>query len=833
MDRPRNRGYRRGKLIVRIFSFGLLSVFCLGPFLGRSLGNTPLAAQNKSSGEIKKTRIVIGNIKIEEPRIILRLGGSKKSEGSVFDQLPSMARGSVDGGSAEIVLKESQQKISLRNANISISDFSPQKGGTMSFRGEVRYERYSKDRIEIDGMVSAAVDMRAFKPAPACTGSLSVDIDHGSYGTVLFNHLSAKVPLSLHGDEIALKAVEFAMGDAQFKISDKPVTVADVRLHGDVAYNRKEETVAVSSLKGSLPPAGDFSGSVRVGFKGPSTFKASIDTPALDIGKINEAIKAYLPAEYRSWAAQGKAAIHSDIDGVYSQKALSFKVGQRIAVTGGGLSSGDGTKAAQGVQSQADLTASYDTALEEFTFELRSTLSGGEALWGGYYGDFKGKKTRADGKGTFHFSGEMPFAFSAETDLLGAGPIKIAGSGKRGGQIFSMDAKGISLQKIVATFLEDYLKQNYPSLAGLQIDGSSSFELKIRRTGQQNDVDGLITFDIPSLAFPAQNIAVSGIRLELPFDLGYPKTVLASTKRQGILEINSAEKDKIKTGNIRIPLFLSGNKFWLPVDADIRIARGDVIISNFKADDILSPERKISCGIRINNVKLRPIEGSFTLSPINGTISAYYPKVEYFRDALTVDGSTKVNIFGGEIEIAGISIERLSAASRKIDTGISFKNISLEKVTEKIAIGKMTGVIQGSLKDFEMEYGQPTHFVLDIDSVDTSGVSQRISVEAIQSISILGTGSGMSGVLNRGIMSFFKDYPYSRIGMQAKLGNDVFTIRGKIHSGGTEYLVRRGFLLGVDVVNQNPDNKISFKDMQERLMRIVESRKAGGTPVVQ
>jgi hypothetical protein len=132
-----------------------------------------------------------------------------------------------------------------------------------------------------------------------------------------------------------------------------------------------------------------------------------------------------------------------------------------------------------------------------------------------------------------------------------------------------------------------------------------------------------------------------------------------------------------------------------------------------------------------------------------------------------------------------------------------------------------------------MEDGQPTRFVLDIDSVDTSGVSQSISVEAIQSISILGTESEMSGVLNRGIMSFFKDCPYSRICIQAKLENDIFTVRGKVHSGGKEYLVKRGFLRGVDVVNQNPDNKISFKDMQDRLTRILESRKAGGAPVVQ
>jgi hypothetical protein len=389
------------------------------------------------------------------------------------------------------------------------------------------------------------------------------------------------------------------------------------------------------------------------------------------------------------------------------------------------------------------------------------------------------------------------------------------------------------MNKLVALFLDDYLKEHAPSLSGLQITGSSTFGVKIRRIEQQNDLDGFITFDIPSLTVPEQKISISGIRLNLPFNIGYPKAMSSGKAQQGFFEIKSAEKDRIKTRDVRIPLLLWGNKLRLPEDAIIHVARGDFMITNFAADNILLPDRKISFGLRIHNMNLRPIERSFTLSPITGTISADYPNIEYYREALTAGGSTKVEIFGGEIEMGIVTIERLFAASRKIDTDISFRNINLEQVTEKIAVGKMTGIIQGSLNGFEMEYGQPTRFVLDIDSVNTGGVSQRISVEAIQSISVLGTGSGMSGVLNRGIMSFFKDYPYSRIGILATLKNDVFTMRGKIHEGGNEYLVKRGFVRGVDVVNQNPDNKISFKDMRERLTRIFESRKSGAAPIVQ
>jgi hypothetical protein len=174
---------------------------------------------------------------------------------------------------------------------------------------------------------------------------------------------------------------------------------------------------------------------------------------------------------------------------------------------------------------------------------------------------------------------------------------------------------------------------------------------------------------------------------------------------------------------------------------------------------------------------------------------------------------------------------RLASDSRKFATDIAFNDINLEKVTEKIAMGKMTGIIEGGLKNLEIEYSQPARFVLDIDSVNTRGVSQNISIEAIESISILGSGS--PGILNRGITSLFKDYPYSRLGIRSTLENDIFTVRGKIHEGDTEYLVRKGFIRGVDVVNQNPDNTISFKDMSERLNRIFESRQAGGAPVVQ
>jgi hypothetical protein len=214
-----------------------------------------------------------------------------------------------------------------------------------------------------------------------------------------------------------------------------------------------------------------------------------------------------------------------------------------------------------------------------------------------------------------------------------------------------------------------------------------------------------------------------------------------------------------------------------------------------------------------------------------GRIDADFGLMRVAQDRIASDGLATVRIFGGEIAAKNFFVEQPFSPGRRLGGDLTFRQIDLEEVTKRIAIGKMTGIVQGALRDFVMEYGQPASFTLEVESVETSGVSQRISMDAIQSISVLGTG--VDSALNRGITQFFREYPYSKIGFRCALNNDQFSVNGTIHEGGQEYLVRRGFLRGVDVVNQNPENVISFKDMQERVGRLGRSPQAepGGVEV--
>ena len=111
-----------------------------------------------------------------------------------------------------------------------------------------------------------------------------------------------------------------------------------------------------------------------------------------------------------------------------------------------------------------------------------------------------------------------------------------------------------------------------------------------------------------------------------------------------------------------------------------------------------------------------------------------------------------------------------------------------------------------------------------METVKTKDVPQKISVRAVENIAQIGGGGspfiGLAGALT----SFFKEFPYDKIAIQASLENDAFKIDGPLKEGDKVYLVKRSGFSGVNVVNQDPNRQISFKDMVKRIKRVTASK---------
>ncbi|TMA06714.1 MAG: hypothetical protein E6J89_17535 [Deltaproteobacteria bacterium] len=126
-----------------------------------------------------------------------------------------------------------------------------------------------------------------------------------------------------------------------------------------------------------------------------------------------------------------------------------------------------------------------------------------------------------------------------------------------------------------------------------------------------------------------------------------------------------------------------------------------------------------------------------------------------------------------------------------------------------------------------MTQGQPAEFRADIRSVDKPGVSQWISVEALNKITVLSSGNE-AGFIYGGIAEFFDFFRYSKLGFKASLKNDKLILRGIESRNEQEYLVV-GTLLPPTVNIVSYTQEIDFSELLRRLERVQKTGSSKGS----
>ena len=90
--------------------------------------------------------------------------------------------------------------------------------------------------------------------------------------------------------------------------------------------------------------------------------------------------------------------------------------------------------------------------------------------------------------------------------------------------------------------------------------------------------------------------------------------------------------------------------------------------------------------------------------------------------------------------------------------------------------------MQGSVEDLSLGRDFPERFHLTLKTQEVAGVSKRINVQAIENVSLLGTGWGELGGLRSGINRWFQEYPYREIGLTCTLVEGRVTLRGEFQN---------------------------------------------------
>lgn len=475
--------------------------------------------------------------------------------------------------------------------------------------------------------------------------------------------------------------------------------------------------------------------------------------------------------------------------------------------------------AGEAIALQATVDAGL-TARDEQDFTIESSVSEGGLLWKRLYLDLA--RLPVSVRGDVRRHGGMIEIGSLQASVEGIGMVEMDGRYRWPGEDYTIAAR-IDLPGLTRLYdvaVRETFEEIYPFLARTEVDGHLSAALRYDRAAAgESSLSGRLRLAGGKFSSADPSVEIRELEVDLPIDLGdgphldnaESGTLKADTLRVGDIELSAA----------KAALLVERNRMALQRPVDLRLLGGKLVIRDFVAEDLSRATRHAECAVRADGLDLAALSRALGWPELMGSVTGVVPKIRIDRERLSTQGEIDAQLLGGTARIRGLRIEQLFSPVPAVGLDLSFDNISLGQLTGALEIGHVTGSVRGNVRDLVLVNGQPLRFEADVTTKPMKGVSQRISVAAIQQLSILGGAGG--DPITQGILGLFDEYRYSKMGFRCRLHNDRFILRGVEEFGGKDYLVVGAtFPPRVHVISHN--QTVDFSQMMRRIDSAFTSR---------
>ena len=374
------------------------------------------------------------------------------------------------------------------------------------------------------------------------------------------------------------------------------------------------------------------------------------------------------------------------------------------------------------------------------------------------------------------------------------------------------------LEPMVRQFIVEPFQGQTPALATLNVSGTVSAELNLTHAPEQWTVMGHLKWQDGTLSL--SDVSLRRIYLDLPV---WSRSGIGTVDEEpitGSLAAESVHIPFVLEHSIKARLDAVPNHLSVKSSTILSVSEGRLRIGPVSVKDLPAAPPRLETSLTMDGIDVTPFLNRIWKQPPESSLTGELDPVILEQGTITTTGKVAARAFGGEIIFSDFGVTGLFTPAPLVKLNVQVNDVSLEQLTSGTSFGKVEGVLRGHIKDLQIANGQPQSFDLLLETVKTRGIHQKISVRAVDNIARIGGAQSPFMGLAGFYLTFFEQFPYRKIGVHATLKNDIFRINGITEEGGKEYLVRRGALWGVDIVNQSPDNRISFKDMLNRIKRI-------------
>lgn len=273
---------------------------------------------------------------------------------------------------------------------------------------------------------------------------------------------------------------------------------------------------------------------------------------------------------------------------------------------------------------------------------------------------------------------------------------------------------------------------------------------------------------------------------------------------------------QVNFGASKVDLALLGDSLAFSDALVLPMLEGQLRIPQLSGTGLRGDTPIWKAALRAESLSLPALSAALGWPTLAGDLSVEIPAVHFADGVLALDGELLASAFGGEVRVTGLQLRQPFSPAPMLLAEASLRDLNLERLTGVFDFGRITGQLEGEVRDLQLVAWEPVAFQAVLQSPMNDALPHRISQRAVENLTALGNGGVVA--LSGTFLRFFESFTYDRLMLKVNLSGQRAELDGIAHANGGYYLVKGAGLPRIDVIGRN--RNVAWRDLVERLRRI-------------
>jgi hypothetical protein len=280
---------------------------------------------------------------------------------------------------------------------------------------------------------------------------------------------------------------------------------------------------------------------------------------------------------------------------------------------------------------------------------------------------------------------------------------------------------------------------------------------------------------------------------------------------QSILAWRGLLLGRINLGPAQVALDSEPGKFAITQPLVLEVLGGrlnlhelQVLLPGSSDDDAGEPDIRLRADL--DELDMEQLTAAFGWPAFSGKMTGKIPGVSFEDGVLDVEGEILVTVFDGLLTLDDLRIERPFGVLPSLAANIEVQNLDLELLTSTFSFGRISGRIDGYVRDLRMLDWKPVAFDAWLGTPQRQRGSKGISRQAVNHLTTLGGGRATTA-LTSPLMRLFNNFSYKRLGLGCRMQNNICEVRGVSEDGASVQIMEGAGIpkITIKVFNRSVD----------------------------